>query len=309
MPLHPDVQKYLEARARRGLPPTHEQTPEQHRGFLDQGPFPVGPQTLFAVEDLGFEAPGRRIAVRRYRPVGDARPRPALLFMHGGGWVCGTLDSIDGTMRYLAELSGVDIFSVRYRRSPEHKFPAALDDVGATLDWIFANAAALGVDPARVAIGGASAGGNLAAAMALKDRDAGKARLAYQLLVYPVTSARCDTRSYHDNATGYVLTAKGMKWYWGHYLTVPDDGRLAYASPLDAESLAGLPPAHILTAQYDPLRDEGRLYAERLVREGGEACYEDYAGMVHGFFNQWHLIDVGLEAIAHAARRLAAHLA
>lgn len=308
MPLDPQVASYLQARAGRGLPPTHTQTPEQHRGFLDPGPFPAGPAGLHSVANLAFEASGGRIELRHYRPVDAAGPQPALLFMHGGGWVCGTLDSIDGTMRHLALLSGVDIFSVRYRRSPEHRFPAALDDVDAAVDWVFANAVQLGLDPMRIAIGGASAGGNLAAAIALRDRDRGRARLAYQLLVYPVVSARCDTPSFRENATGYVLTADGMRWYWNHYLGPDADAASPYVSPLDADDLSGLPPAHILTAEFDPLRDEGRLFAERLRADGVEAVYSEYPGMVHGFFNQWHLIDVGLTSIADAATRLSAHL-
>lgn len=308
MPLDPQVASYLQARAGRGLPPTHTQTPEQHRGYLDPGPFPAGPTTLHRVEDIAFAAAGRQIELRHYRPTASLGPRPALLFMHGGGWVCGTLDSIDGTMRHLSILSGVDILSLRYRRSPEHPYPAALDDVMSALDWVFETGSELGLDPLRIAIGGASAGGNLAAAATLRDRDSGRARLAYQLLVYPVLSAKCDTPSFQENATGYVLTAAGMRWYWNHYLGHGADPSSPYISPLEAGDLRGLPPAHILTAEFDPLRDEGRLYAERLRADAVEAAYSEYPGMVHGFFNQWHLIDVGLRSISDAAQRLSGRL-
>lgn len=297
MTLDPQVEVYLSNRARRGLPPTHTQTPQQHREFLDFGPFAQGPD-LYRVEELKIPHNGNPdIEARIYTP--SAAPNlPVLVFFHGGGWVCGNLDTIDGSMRHLAAASGYIVVASAYRRAPEHKFPQPFDDCFQAVDWVSKNIASWGGDPARISVGGASAGGNLAAAVCLRWRDEQRSpAIISQLLVYPCLDAECASSSYVTNATGYVLTTLGMKWYWNHYLRGEADRAVSYACPLVENDLAGLPPTLILTGEYDPLLDDGRRYAAALDAAGVQVTYHEYPGMVHGFFNQWSSIDKGLDSI------------
>jgi acetyl esterase len=241
--------------------------------------------------------------VRIYTPAGSG-PFPVLVFFHGGGWVIGDLDTQDGACRALANGAGCLVVSVGYRLAPEHKFPAAPDDTYAATKWVAANAASINADPARIAVGGDSAGGNLTAVTAQMARQRGGPRLAFQLLIYPVTDGACDTASYRDNADGYLLTKEMMLWFWNHYVRNPEERFNSMASPLRAQSLKGLPPALVQTAEFDPLRDEGEAYAARLQEAGVPVKLTRYDGMIHGFFGMASVIDRATTAIGEAAEAL-----
>jgi acetyl esterase len=256
-----------------------------------------------AVADRRIPGPAGEIPVRVYTPTGSA-PFPLLVFFHGGGWVLGSIETHDGICRELANGAGCVVMSVDYRLAPEHKFPAAADDCYAATQWAAAHAADLGADAKRVAIGGDSAGGNLTAVVAQMARDKGGPPLVFQLLIYPVTVAAFDTPSYRDNAEGYLLTAGDMHWFWDHYLKNAADGENPYASPLRAKSLKGLPPALVITAEFDPLRDEGEQYAHRLEEAGVPTRLSRYDGMIHGFFGMTQMIDKAKAAVKEASSNL-----
>jgi acetyl esterase len=209
--------------------------------------------------------------------------KPVLVYLHGGGWVIGTLDSYDATCRELAQGAGCVVVSVDYRLAPEHRYPAAPEDCYAAVQWVAANAASLGADAKRLAVGGDSAGGNLSAVVSQMARDRGGPAIRFQLLIYPVTDADFTRRSYVDNAEGYLLTTASMRWFWDHY--VPEQAKRAepYASPLRAADLSGLPPAWVCTAEFDPLRDEGEAYAKRLQQAGVSTTLTRFDGLIHGF--------------------------
>jgi acetyl esterase len=237
---------------------------------------------MHAVEDLDVEG----VPIRLYAPSG-ADGTPIVVYFHGGGWVIGSLDTHDGLARALANRSGCRVAAVHYRLAPEHRFPAAVDDCWTVTRWAFGQAS-------RVAVAGDSAGGNLAAVMALRARDAGLP-LAHQALVYPVIDHRFDTPSYAANADGYGLTQAGMRWYWDHYLGGAD-GADPDASPLRAESVAGVAPALVMVCGLDPLRDEGVAYAERLRAAGVPVEVSEYRDMIHGFLRMSAVIDRSREA-------------
>jgi acetyl esterase len=232
---------------------------------------------------------------------------PLVAFFHGGGWVLCGLDSHDETCRQLANGTGAIVMSVDYRLAPEHRFPTAAEDAYAATRWLAANGAGLGGDPARLAVAGDSAGGNLAAAVALMARDRGGPALVFQLLIYPVLDHASDTASHKENATGYFLTADAMRWFWAQYLGPDGDGADPYVSPLRAADLTGLPPAHVVTAEFDPLRDEGEAYAALLTAAGVPAESRRYDGAFHGFFSMTAVLDsaAAATAAAHTALRTA----
>ncbi len=264
----------------------------------------LGPRPEVAVvKELEVPGPAGPIPVRVYRPSQQA-DLPVLVYLHGGGWTICSIETHDPTCRELANAAGCVVVSVGYRLAPEHRFPAAPEDCYAALGWVAGHAASLGGDAARLALGGDSAGGNLTAAVSLMARDRGGPRLVHQLLVYPVTDHGFDTDSYRENAEGYLLTREMMQGFWRHYLGREGDGRHPHASPLRAPDLAGLPPAHVITAEYDPLRDEGEAYARRLAAAGVPVVQRRYDGMIHGFFGFTGLIDRAREAVADAAREL-----
>jgi acetyl esterase len=237
--------------------------------------------------------------VRVYRPAGSTKADvlPALVFYHGGGWVIGDLDTHDVVCRELSNGARCAVFSVEYRLAPEAPFPAAVHDSIAATRYVMDNAAALGIDSKRIAVGGDSAGGNLAAVVCLDARDKGQAAPCFQLLIYPATDQRAGFASHERNAEGYLLTRKVMDYFRGHYLPHAADWLDWRASPLLANTLAGLPPAYVLTAGYDPLVDEGRAYAERLSSSGVKAEYRDYPDMVHGFLLMGGVLDTAREAV------------
>ena len=261
------------------------------------------PETVAHVEDRTIPGPAGQIPVRIYTPTGRP-PFPLLVYFHGGGWVIGNLETHDGVCRALTNAAACIVVSVDYRLAPEHPFPAAPEDSYAATQWVAANAAAIGGDPTRIAVGGDSAGGNLTAVVALVARDRGAPPLCFQLLVYPVTDAACDTASYRDNADGYFLTRDMMGWFWNHYAAQRSARENPYASPLRAASLKGLPPALVITAEFDPLRDEGEAYAARLRDAGVAAQLTRYDGMIHGFFGMGSMLDQAKTAIAQAAAAL-----
>lgn len=304
MPLDPQAQKVLDTITALNLKPISQSTPDEAREAMRTRTAGLGPvEEVPAVSDHHVPVTGGEITVRVYSPAGHG-PHPVLVFYHGGGWVIGDLYTHDGICRSLVNAAGCAVASVDYRLAPEFKYPTPVDDSYAGLQWVAANGSRLGLDPARIAVGGDSAGGNLAAVMALLARDRRGPRLALQLLIYPVTHYDFDTPSYRENATGYMLTTEDMRWFWRHYLTREEQGREPNASPLLAKSLADLPPALVITAEYDPLRDEGEFYAEKLYAAGVPTQLSRYDGMVHGFFAMSGTLDGGRKAIAEAAEFL-----
>jgi acetyl esterase len=302
MALDPQAKAVIEAAARSGRPAYHQLAPKDARQlFLETRPLstPVPPE-IGSARTLMADGPQGQIPLRLYRPAGvpASTPLPVYVYFHGGGWVIGDLETHDVICRQLTAESGASVISVDYRRAPEHKFPAAADDAWAAVRWIVAHAAELGVDAERLAVGGDSAGGNLAAVVALMARDAGGPRIALQVLVYPVTDLGAEAKSYEDFAEGYMLTRESMRWFRAHYLNGKEDAADWRASPLRANSLAGLPPALIITAGFDPLRDEGEAYAARLRAAGVTVDYVCFGGMIHGFAAMGRVLDTALRAVA-----------
>ena len=257
------------------------------------------PAPVAAVEDRVIETPGAQIPVRVYTPAGTP-PFPVAVCFHGGGFVLGSLDSHDGGARRLANASGCVVVSVGYRLAPEHPFPAAVEDAYAATRWVAEHARELNGDPRRIAVAGESAGGNLAAVVALLARDRGGPALGFQLLVYPAVDMEGEYASRTENGEGYLLSLEDMRWYEGKYLKDRSERADVRASPFRASSHAGLPPALIITAEYDPLRDEGEAYGERLRAAGVPARVSRYEGMVHGFFGMVGLLDQAAEALEEA---------
>ena len=291
-----------------GRPAYHQLSPKDARQlFRETRPAstPTPPQ-IGMVRDLTADGPLGPIPLRVYRPAGvpASTPLAVLVFFHGGGWVIGDLETHDVLCRQLTAGSGVSVVSVDYRLAPEHKFPAAVDDAWAATRWVVAHAGELAVDARRLAVGGDSAGGNLAAVVALLARDKGAPAIAVQVLIYPVTDLVGETRSYRDFAEGYLLTREGMRWFIAHYLTAEAEAADWRASPIRAQSLAGLPPALIVTAGFDPLRDEGEAYAERLRDAGVRVDSVCYGGMIHGFVPMGRLLDTAGRAISLIAGSL-----
>ncbi|MDX2166776.1 MAG: alpha/beta hydrolase [Deltaproteobacteria bacterium] len=306
MPLDPQAQALLDQLESMGGKSLSEMGVSEARQMMEMMSQMRGaPVEVASAVDRTIPGPQADIPVRVYTPQGTA-PFPLLVYFHGGGWVLGSLETHDGICRALASGAGCVVVSVDYRLAPEHRYPAAADDCYAATQWAAARAAELGADARRVAIGGDSAGGNLTAVVAQMARDRGGPALAFQLLIYPVTDAtNLETASYRDNATGYLLTTADMHWFWDHYL---GDGRPRaaepYASPLKATSLAGLPPALVLTAEFDPLRDEGEAYARALEEAGVPARLTRYQGMIHGFFGMGALLDQANAAVKEACGNL-----
>jgi acetyl esterase len=304
MPLDPEAEALLAQFAAAGGQPLSAMSVAEARRMMDAlAAIRAEPPAIASAVDRRIPGPGGEIPVRIYTPRGAA-PFPVLVYFHGGGWVIGSIDTHDGTCRELANAASCIVVSVDYRLAPEHKYPAAADDCYAATVWAAAHATELGGDPHRVAIGGDSAGGNLAAVVAQMARDRGGPPLVFQLLIYPATDAAFDTPSYRDNAEGYLLTTADMRWFWNHYLRSDADAATVYASPLRAASLAGLPPALVLTAEFDPLRDEGERYAARLEEAHVPTRLIRYDGMIHGFFGMTGMLQQARTAVSDAAAAL-----
>src|ERR1700722_1346331 len=268
VPLDPQLQAMRDRNERDAVPPLYTMSLAEARAADLASIQAAGgdPEPVYQVTDLTIPGPGGELVLRVYRPAAE-RPLPALLYFFGGGWVLGTIDTADGVARTLANSAGALVVVPGYRLAPEHPFPAAIDDCYAALRWVAEHAAEIGADPARLAVGGDSAGGNLAAAVALRARDGGPA-LAGQLLVYPNTDQLADDESIRACDDPFLFNRRSVGWYRQHYLASPDDAANPLASPLRADTLASLPPALVITAQYDPLRDQGEAYARRLADDG-----------------------------------------
>ncbi|MGD9951840.1 MAG: alpha/beta hydrolase [Burkholderiales bacterium] len=298
MSLHPQVAALLERAANSPLPLYYEVPAHVARRIYRDTRAALSPKPPEVAESKLLIAPGP-VALRAYRPLGSTPDEtlPALVYFHGGGWVIGDLDTHDVVCRQLANGARCAVYSVDYRMGPEHPFPAAVEDCFAATKFVADR------HPA-VAVGGDSAGGNLATVVSLLARDAGQPRLAYQLLIYPATDQRMQHPSIRRNGEGYLLTAKAMEYFQSLYLPKKADRIDWRASPLLAKSLAGLPPAFVITAGYDPLVDEGREYAERMAREGVDVSYREYPDMVHGFILFGGVLDTANEAVAECCAKL-----
>jgi acetyl esterase len=306
--LHPQARALLNLVEERGIPPTHTLTPadarvlyRERRAFTQPAPPDVA-----LVRDLSMPGPQGDIPLRLYRPLGSAADAklPVLVYYHGGGWVIGDLDTHDTLCRELANGAGCAVVAVDYRMGPEHRFPAAVDDSLAALRWVHAHAGELKLDAARIAVGGDSAGGNLAAVMAIAAREAGGPALAFQLLIYPATDMRCIAPSHQANGQGYLLTSDTIKYFHDHYIVDAKDDLDWRASPLLAPNLKDLPPAFVLTAGFDPLRDEGLQYAQRLTEAGSRSSLVCFERMIHGFILMGRVLDEANTAVHLCAAQL-----
>lgn len=309
--LDPQAKALLDLMVERGVPPTHTLSPQDARRFYleRRGATQPEPRDLAEVRNLTATGPHGAIALRLYRPAAAAHPAPTLVYYHGGGWTMGNLDSHDVLCRQLADESGFVVVAVDYRMGPEHRFPAAVDDVLAATRWLQAQADTLGLDATRFAVGGDSAGGNLAAVVALAWRDAGEAvPLKFQLLIYPATDMRLAAPSHTSNGQGYLLTAETIRYFRSHYLDADQYGDWR-ASPLLHADLSGLPPALVITAGFDPLRDEGRQYADALSAAGSPAQYICFERQIHGFITMGRLLGEADTAVALCAAALRRSLA
>lgn len=310
--LDPQAQALLDKARREGARPLSTMVPEQARIAYRDSRFPTRPAPVVVDTLRDFFVPGSSgpIPVREYRPMGTAKTDllPALVFFHGGGWVVGDCDTHDVLCRELCHLAGCAVFSVDYRLGPENPFPAAFDDALAAMTWLSRQARDLAINADCLAVGGDSAGANLAAVVALALRDAADVSLAGQLLVYPVTDLRCATASYQHCGEGYVLSAQDMFYFRKHYISNPSDFTDWRASPLLADDHSGLPPALVLTAGFDPLRDEGRLYADQLSAAGNAVQYICFERQMHGFLGMGRVIDEANTAVRLCADWLKRHL-
>jgi acetyl esterase len=301
MPLDPDAETLLHMMRTAGRPPMETLSPEEARQAFKAGRAITqpDPQDVAEVRDLSCLGPHGAIPLRAYRPLCTKTDEvlPALVYYHGGGWLLGDLDSHDVACRHYANAARCRVVSVDYRMAPEYKFPAAVDDCAAATGWVIAQSDALGIDRKRVAVGGDSAGGNLAAVIALMARDGDLPPLAFQLLVYPATDMAMTHKSYQRITAGVPLTSKTMDWFIDHYLPGPADARDWRASPLRAADLSGVAPALVLTVSYDPLCDEGVAYAERLEREGVRVMHLHFSDQLHGFVGQGRIIRAGNTAL------------
>jgi acetyl esterase len=305
-PLDPQVAAVLEKIRLAGNPEYWQMTPAQARDWHNRkaGILDIAAEPVHAVEDRIVRAIEADVPVRIYTPRPSLSPLPVLVWLHGGGHVVGSLQSYDALCRKLALSADCIVVSVDYRLAPEHKFPAGVIDSFAALKWASRHAAEIGGDATRIAIGGDSAGGNLAAVCAILARDAGEPALVFQLLVYPRTAADEDSPSHHALAEGYMLTRKVILWFHDHYRASDSDRHDFRYAPLIASDLSRLPPALIVVGEYDPLRDDGIAYANRLRDAGNDVEVADYAGMVHPFFSMGGAVDAGRRAMVEATGAL-----
>lgn len=297
--LDPQIEAFLKRMLEQGAPPVQTLTPIEAREMRNPVFIELGgpPQAVTDVENKKVPGPGGDIPLRIYTPEGSG-PFPVLVYFHGGGWVICNLDTHDSICRSLANGASCIVVSVDYRLAPEHKFPAAVEDAYAATQWVARNADHLRGDPERIAVGGDSAGGNLATVVCLMARDKAGPSLIYQVLIYPVTNlSSLDTDSYRAHGEGYILTKESMEYYRGHYIETEEDLRNPYASPLLATELTGLPPALVITAEFDVLTDEAEAYANRLRQADVSVTYTRYDGMIHAFFSLPAVVDRAKDAV------------
>jgi acetyl esterase/lipase len=308
MQLDPQMKNLLDQLASAGGQPFHAGSPQEARAAISAliGVVAGPPPQVAKVEDRMIPGPGGQIPVRIYTPAGAA-PMGALVYFHGGGWVVGDIASHDVLCRGLANGAGCVTVSVDYRLAPEYKFPAGPEDCYAATQWVADNAGPLGVDPKRIAVGGDSAGGNLAAVVAQMARDRNGPKIKFQLLIYPATDWAHETASQREFAEdGYILSRADMVWFYGHYMNSDSDRTNPYLSPACAKSLADLPPAYVMTCAVDPLRDEGEAYAEALRKAGVAVKSKRYPGVCHGFVMMPGVIDAAKTGIADCCSELRA---
>ncbi len=299
MPLHPQIVEVMQAMERAQLRPIEAMTPVEARAQMEAVAKArnADPTKVGKVEERSIPGPGGPIPLRLYWPPRGGVRLPVIVYFHGGGHVIGSLDTHDAVARNLCVGAEAIVVSVDYRMGPEHRFPAAVEDSYAALQWAHANAASLGGDPDRMAVSGDSAGANLATVAAIMAREAGGPRLRLQVLVYPVADYGLTGGSMEKYATGYgILTAEAMRWFQRYYLNGPAEAADWRASPIRAASLAGLPPAFVLTAEYDVLHDDGVRYADALRKAGVPVTSKDYPGMIHAFFGMAPIVDGAVEA-------------
>jgi acetyl esterase len=296
MSLAPEIDAFLKRLDALNLPQVWQAPVDEIRRNTQGRTITSGPvENILEISNRFIPGPTADLPVRIYRPT-VATNAPAIVYFHGGGWVLNFLDIYDASLARLANQSGATIIAVNYQKAPEHPFPIPFDDCYATLLWVVANATNLGIDENRIGVAGDSAGGNLAAAVALKARDNDIA-LSVQILIYPATDRNFDTASYKENATGYGLSTQAMQWFWDQYLQGSHHDENPYAIPMRASSFKALAPAIIITAQYDPLLNDGERYAELLHRDGVPILYKGYEGMIHGFFTNMAVTPTAQEAI------------
>lgn len=306
--LHPQAQSLLRLIEEKGIPPTHTLSPPEAREFYlaRRAVTQPAPPEMGLVKELAAPGPGGDVPLRLYRPLGSKPDEvlPVLVYYHGGGWVIGNRDTHDVLCRQLSNFAGCAVVSVDYRLAPEHRFPAAVDDSVAATRWVHANAASLKVDASRLAVGGDSAGGKLAAVVALTARDSGDLPIAFQLLIYPATDQRRQWPSHRANGQGYLLTKESMDYYHDHYLIDARSDLDWRASPLLAPDHRNLPPALVLVAGYDPLLDEGVAYAQKLTEAGNRAALINFSRQIHGFITMGKVIDEANVAVQVCAAQL-----
>lgn len=302
MPLDPQLTPILEAAVPFMSTDWNSVDVATAREAAAQSIIPSPEYNLASVEN--FHVPTREgsVPVRLYRP-NDEQHSPVILFLHGGGWVLGTLDAYDGICRKLALDSGYPVLAVDYRLAPEHPYPAALDDSFAVLEWLSNSGADKGLDPSRIALAGDSAGANLSTALAVISRDRGGPAIRHQALLYPATDRSCSSQSFVENDR-YLLTPAMMRWYWKHYTGERPDEEVALALPARFQDLSRLPGATVLTAEYDPLRDEGEAYAAALSRAGVPTELVRAPGQIHGFISMLGMVDAAERWLGYVARRL-----
>jgi acetyl esterase len=305
MPLEPQIKAILDQATASDAPPLSSmpvgQARDAFRAMMES--FAGDPPLVAKSEDQVIGGPAGQIPIRVYTPDGKA-PFPVMMFFHGGGWVLGDLESHDALCRALAGEASCIIVAVNYRRAPEHKFPAAAEDCYAATLWVAKNAALINAKPGHLAVGGDSAGGNLATAVSLMARDRAEPRICYQLLTYPALDSSLQSKSQADFASGYLLTRADMEWFWSHYLAGEADRSNPYACPAAAKDLTGLPPAMVITGEFDPLRDEGEGYAQRMREAKVPVVCTRYDGVTHGFMSMASFLDKGRQAIRNAAAGL-----
>ncbi|MCA9041583.1 MAG: alpha/beta hydrolase [Planctomycetaceae bacterium] len=301
MPLDPQADDFLQKFNKLNLPPLAEMSLDRLRGMVLPATGDLEP--VSRIENLEIPGPHGEIPIRIYYPhLSELEPpRSAITYFHGGGWVTGNLDAYDHLCCATCHRAESIVISVQYRCAPEHPFPLPLDDVYTATAWVAAHLGGWDIPSDKLIVMGDSAGGNLAAAVCLKARESGEPEVGYQILIYPITDYNLQTVSYRENAEGYMLTRDSMAWFWEQYVPEELDRHDPLVSPLRADDLKDLPPAYILTCEFDPLRDEGIAYGRKLQEQGVPVQFVHCPGMIHGFFRRVDIFDLSLEKVQEIA--------
>ena len=304
MPLDPGAEAFLKSRASLGLPDIKANYQQIRKaGHADKeisGPVDASVN----IEHRFITSPTADLPIRIYKPAKDDVIRGCLVFFHGGGWVVGNIDRWDAQLSQISNKADIVVVSVNYQKSPEHKFPIPFDDCFATLEWVLENSENLKIHKGKVGVGGDSAGGNLAAAVALKSRDEAKVKLVYQILLYPCLSLDFNTQSFIDYSEGYGLTRENMMWFWERYIDIDRDSVNPYAVPGASSSLHDVAPAIIVTAEFDPLTDDSRNYMKKLEESNVDFTYRHFEGMIHGLFSQYKFVPQAAEVVDFLANEI-----